>query len=529
MLVVDAASTVGGVWAEHRIYPGLRTNNIRGRYEYPDYPLDDSFGVGAGEHIPGAVVHNYLTSYAKKFGVFSRARFNTKVESVAQGEKGGWELRLTNVLDGKPANIKTERLVVATGLTTEPNMPVLRGADVFDAPILHAVDFAQHSELTKTAKKVVVLGGAKSAWDVAYAFASTGAEVDMVVRQSGKGPVWMAPAYVTPFKRLLEGLVTTRFITWMSPCIWGDEDGYGRIRSFLHQTRFGRWIVDKFWWVLENDVVQLNGYDSHPDLKTIKPWYSAFYVGNGLSIFNYPTDPLDMVRQGKIRTHVGDVDSLSPGSVNLSSGETIKTDALLCATGWRHRPEIDWIGMTYEELGLPHRSSDPEPLSAEANAGILRQFPRLKRQPRVGHRDPEGIDRPFRLYRFMVPPSFAEERSIAFVGMMKCLATTSVAHIQALWISAFFDGKLDRLPTSEEEMRWQTMLHTQWVKLRYPTGHADQFPDFVFDAIPYLDMLLGDLGVRKRRKAGRIAELTDPYSPESYKDVLDEWREKKHQ
>ena len=204
------------------------------------------------------------------------------------------------MLDGKPANIKTERLVVATGLTTEPNIPVFRGADVFGGPILHAVDFAQHSELMTTARKVVVLGGAKSAWDVAYAFASAGAEVDMVVRQSGKGPVWMAPAYVTPFKRLLEGLVTTRFITWMSPCIWGDEDGYGRIRSFLHQTRFGRWIVDKFWWVLENDVVQLNGYDSHPDLKTIKPWYSAFYVGNGLSIFNYPTNPLDMVRQGKI-------------------------------------------------------------------------------------------------------------------------------------------------------------------------------------------------------------------------------------
>ena len=63
IVVVEASSTVGGVWAKHRLYPDLRTNNIIGRLEYPDYLMDkETYGVKTGEDIPGAVVHKYLTN-----------------------------------------------------------------------------------------------------------------------------------------------------------------------------------------------------------------------------------------------------------------------------------------------------------------------------------------------------------------------------------------------------------------------------------------------------------------------------------
>ncbi|OCL02531.1 hypothetical protein AOQ84DRAFT_268633, partial [Glonium stellatum] len=62
VVVLESASTVGGVWAQHRLYPGLRSNNMLGTYEYPDFPMDSAtFGVQPGEHIPGPVVHQYLT------------------------------------------------------------------------------------------------------------------------------------------------------------------------------------------------------------------------------------------------------------------------------------------------------------------------------------------------------------------------------------------------------------------------------------------------------------------------------------
>ena len=127
----------------------------------------------------------------------------------------------------------------------------------------------------------------------------------------------------------------------------------------------------------------------------------------------------------------------------------------------------------------------PEPRSMEARNDMMNKFPRLRQQPHVDDRDPEGLNHPYRLYRFMVPPKFVKDRSIAFVGMMQCLATSSIAHVQALWISAFFGGKLERIHGSEDELHWQTMLHTQWAKLRYPAGSSYRYPDFVFDSIPY--------------------------------------------
>jgi hypothetical protein len=45
----------------------------------------------------------------------------------------------------------------------------------------------------------------------------------------------------------------------------------------------------------------------------------------------------------------------------------------------------------------------------------------------------------------------------------------------------------------------------------------------VFDAVPYMDMLLKDVGLRSHRKSGRIAEWTEPYGPEDYKGLIGEW------
>lgn len=136
-----------------------------------------TWGVKPGQHIPGNVLHDYLTAYAKKFGVLDRIRFKTKVESVERGEKGGWLLQ-TN--DGKI--IVARKLVIATGLTSQAFMPTFKGEDSFEAPLFHSKDFLQHKDTIKTAKKVTILGGTKSAWDAVYAYASEDVEVDWIIR-----------------------------------------------------------------------------------------------------------------------------------------------------------------------------------------------------------------------------------------------------------------------------------------------------------------------------------------------------------
>ncbi|SCO30885.1 related to 65 kDa virulence protein [Fusarium fujikuroi] len=39
MVIFDGAASIGGTWAKERLYPGLKTNNLLGKYEFSDFPM----------------------------------------------------------------------------------------------------------------------------------------------------------------------------------------------------------------------------------------------------------------------------------------------------------------------------------------------------------------------------------------------------------------------------------------------------------------------------------------------------------
>ena len=130
------------------------------------------------------------------------------------------------------------------------------------------------------------------------------------------------------------------------------------------------------------------------------------------------------------------------------------------------------------------------------------------------------------MYRYIVPPAYIEKRNIAFAGMVSSVSTSICAYVQGLWISAYLDGQLSRLAKTDEEVTQEVMLHTQWGKWRYPIGYGASLPDFVFDAVPYFDLMLTDLGLKVNRKKG-WADVTEPYGPPDYDGLVEEWLESK--
>jgi cation diffusion facilitator CzcD-associated flavoprotein CzcO len=183
MAVIDSASTLGGTWAEHRLYTGLNTNNRLSTYEYPDFPMStETFGTKLGEYIPGEVVHRYLNMYAQHFGIYNKMRFEHKVETAEHQEDGGWILTVKDAKAGKVVMIKARKLVLATGVTSEPFLPHFEGQEGFGVPLFHGKDLLRHEDTYKTAKSVTVFGGTKLAWDVIYNYATKGIQVDWVIR-----------------------------------------------------------------------------------------------------------------------------------------------------------------------------------------------------------------------------------------------------------------------------------------------------------------------------------------------------------
>ncbi|OHE94070.1 hypothetical protein CORC01_10645 [Colletotrichum orchidophilum] len=521
LAVLEAAESCGGTWSKNRLYPGLKSNNMIGTYEYPDFPMSEAaYGVKPNNHIPGAVLHRYLTDFAKHFGFFERIQFNTAVTLVERNGKTGWRLSVAS-----PAGehiIQTEKLILATGLTSTPNLPSYKGSETFSGPLFHAKDFCKKAPELIHVKNAVVVGGAKSAFDVAYALVQDGAEVDLIIRPNGHGPVWIAPPFVTPFKKRLDQLLNIRWMSWFSPCPWGGEDGYSSVRQFLHGTTFGRFIVDSFWKVLGGDVLSANAYDSHPELQKLKPWHSAFWIGSGLSILNYDGNLFDLVKEGNIRVHIDNIDRLEGKKVFLSSGEQLETEAIICSTGWKKESTIQFPGLN-EKLGLPYSATEKRTLDQDADAKVLSLYPRLKDQPKLRFTPQEA--NPLRYYRFMVPSTMVASRDLAFAGMISTVSTSVCATIQGHWIAAFLSGQLDRLPTSDHDITDEIMLHTQWGKWRYPCGYGANLPDFVFEGLPYVNMLMKDLGVETHRKSSWLQELTSPYLPTDFRGLVDEWKQ----
>lgn len=522
IVVLEGNSSCGGTWAADRLYPGLKSNNLFDSYEFPDFPMEPKlYGVQPGQHIPGTVLHQYFTDFARHFNILKRIRFNTKCDVLQPAEAGGWVLEVTS--NKGLETLRSRKVIVATGLTSQPNLPQYRGTDQFAAPLFHAKDFCTMRDTLKTAKQVVIAGGAKSAFDVAYAYVEAGAHVDLVVRDAGNGPVWIAPAWVLGGKKRLEKLLNVRLLTQFSPCPFGGLDGLGWIRRFLHGTAVGRFMVDKFWGALGGEVLEVNGYARNDELKKLEPWNAAFWFGSNLSILNYDKDFFDMVRTGLVNVHVSDVDHLSVETVHLKNGTVLPADVMVCATGWKKEPSINLVGLGDTGIGLPQPLEERRELALEADEKILSMYPRLRDQPTLKI-SPKPDSEPMRLYRFIAPPSRAHSRDLAFAGMVSSTASVPAANAQALWISAYLDDKLDVFPASNEQLTQDVMLHTQWGKWRYPCGYGAMFPDLVFDTLPYIDMLLTDLGLEIHRKPSKWADLTEPYGPQDYIGLVQEWK-----
>ena len=568
LLIIDSNETVGGVWAKENLYPGFRSNNLLGTYEYTDFPMTENFGVKRDEHIPGKVVFEYFKQYAEKYDLTRRIWSMSKIRSAEKIETG-W--RLTVIHGNLPASnqskiVTCSKLVVATGLTSDPAPINIRGQENFEAPVINFAHFrreAPHLLAEPSVQHVAVYGGSKAAYDAVYMLASNGKRVSWIIRASGHGPTYMAPGhvYLGPFRCWLEKLTTVRFLTLFSPCVWGQADGFGYVRSLMHGTSTGRWLVDKFWSKLSSDVIAQSGLEAHEELKKLIPDKPAFWYANNLSIINYPTNIHDFIKDGQVQVFRKDMDCLDKdSSVKFKDGSATEVDALVCCMGWQSIPNIQYLPESlHSALGIPsttYTRSEKEMwdrLDQRADIEILSRFPYLATGPKAKPTLPEipeeplpsalasthlQADRldipPWRLWRGIAPPAL-QDRTIVFLGMVLNLQGALRAEISSLWAYAYLNDKLSSTPVpittspgppnQVDGIQYDTALFNRFGRWRYPMGYGARFPDFVFDGIPYFDLLLSDLGLRSWRKGwGWLGELFGgSYGQEDYRGLVDEW------
>ena len=142
---------------------------------------------------------------------------------------GGWELSAIETGSNGEKSEHTylcDKLIMSNGLASSPRPISIPGQDVFDKPLFNhsgLQDKAPAVAKDTEVKTVAVIGASKIGYDAVHLFASHGKQVEWIIRESGGGAVWMSTPWIPlpPWGMvMLEHVVTTRFFTWFSPCVW---------------------------------------------------------------------------------------------------------------------------------------------------------------------------------------------------------------------------------------------------------------------------------------------------------------------
>ena len=499
------------------------------RIETPQ--LDDVYY----DFFPAKYVTRYLEDYVDSHvyagrSLRERIVFNAAVQNVRRDS----DTRSWIVSTDELSLLSTPKLIVCAGLTSVPNMPSIPGQSSFQCKVVHHRDFGSSSILADPEMKhVAVLGGAKSAADIAYAAATAGKQVSWIIRKSGSGPGGLLPAKgIGPYKNTNEVLYT-RLTAAMNPSMWTPQTW---TTWLLHQSWIGRGIVDWIWGTSDASAKREASLSKRSDhasnsYQNLQPDTPIFW-GDDSSGVNQRPNFWSSMYSDNVRVFRADVLELKDHHIVMNE-ETVCCDAIVYGTGWLPSCHSFLNEDLARDLGLPVPLPKQEPkltnledvswckLEQLADTDICRRFPRLKRPP--PHYTRMSTKSPFRLYRYMVPIN-PDMQGIVFLGHIVIGNNFRAAECQALWAVAYLDRRLS-LP-SREEMRQEVAMSIAWCRRRYLSkGSSGNW--LYFDLVPYTDALLKQLGLKSHRTKGRLKDFFSPCVAEDLNELLSEFRRTK--
>jgi hypothetical protein len=444
--------------------------------------------------------------------------FDSRVKSVKKAEDV-WLVEL----EGNPKTLHAGKIIDASGITSEPEMPDIPKLSTFNGIQIHMKDLAKSNLYSNAScNRIAVIGGAKSGADAAYSAAKAGKTVYWIIRKSGNGPCFFAPMQPSPpFKSADEPLLTRVLYFIISSQFVKDT----LLVRLMNRTVIGRSIIRFLWKSIEGDFRKQAKYD-RPDpkgngFKNLEPDTPLFWANDNTGVeqredfFDTLADGVKIIRE--------DISEMAVDSVILADGSRVTVDTVIFGTGWRQNPS-HYDPHTAASLGLPvpvdlTTTIDMdkwESLEATADKAVLTRLPILANPPSYFKKQPRVT--PYRLYRSIVP---VNDSSIVFLGRMSIINAWRVAEAQSLWAVAALDGKIHEMQ-SAADMEKDVAETVVWCRRRYLNkGQLANW--FLWDCVAYTDQLLEELGLKSH--LGKEGILS-PCRASSLRGLVEEYKTK---
>ncbi|MGJ4943220.1 flavin-containing monooxygenase [Bradyrhizobium sp. HKCCYLS1011] len=456
--IIERSGDLGGVWEPARSYPDVQTQSPKELYRYTDKAMPESYP----EWPKGPQVHAYLADYARDHGLDRMLRLNTTVLAMHRRTDGkpGWTLDLA-VKGGENSRADFDFVAICIGQFNEPQTLSLPGEESFKAAggqILHSSHY-NDAALAK-GRKVVVLGGSKSATDIAVNAVKSGArEVTIIYRE----PVWRIPYFIgglINFKRILYIRAQEQmFASW----------GIGPLARLAHAI--AKPLVWANWRGLET---LLKAQLKLEKCKMVPK--EPIEVGINCSVPIATPDFFPMVADGRIKAIQGTFDHYEPHTIVTSGGERVSADLAVLAIGYK--------------LGVPF-------LSGADRAKLV------------------DADGQYRLYRLIANPDLPD---LGFVGFNSSFCTVLCADMAANWLVRYADRQLAHQP-SEREMRDNIEMMLHFKRVERPAAGVYSGLCVAPYHFKHFDELLADIGTAKRHR-NPLAEMFAPPNADAYAAYL---------
>ena len=237
-------------------------------------------------------------------------------------------------------------------------------------------------------------------------------------------------------------------------------------------------------------------------------------------------DFYDVLAQN-VHVHRADIVSMDSDSILLDSGLCVRSDTLFCGTGWKTNYPFLPPSLTIQ-LGLPHPTDDDTvqdrelwtALLDEADKRVIAEFPYLRNPPQhVQPSESTKATTTARLYNAIAPLT---DPSIVFLGRAHLSNSFRMAEAQAIWATAYFDGKATIPPIDQAQKEVAYM--NAFSRRRYPSkGWRGEY--IFFELVWYTDKLLAEVGLNSHREKGWWGNLVEPCLAADFKRVVKEYKD----
>ena len=313
-VLLDQAEEVASAWRTR--YARLRLNTCRPYSHLPGR----KFPKGTPMFASRDQLVEHLDRHAREDGI--DLRLGTRVERIDRSD-GHWSL------DTSAGELRAPQVIVATGYEQEPIVPDWPGRELFAGELLHSREYRNPEPFA--GKRVLVVGPGCSGMEIAYD-----------VAEGGAANVWLS-ARTPPNIVMREGPAglpgdMIAVVLLHLPARFGDAFArFGRKQDLGDLTEYGLPIPE------EGIITRLHRTGQAPAIVDM--------------------EVIDAIKAGRIEVVKG-VESLDESGVQLSGGDRVEPDAVICATGYNRilGPLVGHLGVV-DENGMPrqrgHRAAAP--------------------------------------------------------------------------------------------------------------------------------------------------------------------------